>query len=166
MKLNSIAAIVLTGAGATALTDLWSIVRQRLFGVAPPNFLLVGRWVAHLAHGRLHHDSIAASPAARNEHALGWASHYLIGMGFACILPALRGTEWFCNPTPGPALLVGIATVAAPLLVMQPAMGAGFFASRTARPASARIQSLLMHAVFGLGLYLAATLVSHFLPGE
>jgi hypothetical protein len=43
---------------------------------------------------------------------------------------------------------------------MQPAMGAGIAASRTPRPAAARIHSLVMHAVFGLGLFLAARVVS------
>ena len=36
---------------------------------------------------------------------------------------------------------------------MQPGMGAGIAASRTPRPAAARVQSLLTHAIFGLGLY-------------
>uniref|UniRef100_I1XJX9 Membrane protein n=2 Tax=Methylophaga nitratireducenticrescens TaxID=754476 RepID=I1XJX9_METNJ len=36
---------------------------------------------------------------------------------------------------------------------MQPGMGAGIAASRTQHPASARIQSLITHTIFGLGLY-------------
>jgi Protein of unknown function (DUF2938) len=52
-----------------------------------------------------------------------------------------------------PALLVGIGTVAAPFLLMQPGMGAGIAASRTPRPAAARVQSLLTHFIFGVGLY-------------
>ena len=59
------------------------------------------------------------------------------------------------QPTIGPALLVGIGTVAAPFLVMQPGMGAGIAASRTPRPAAARLQSLVTHTIFGLGLYAA-----------
>ena len=42
----------------------------------------------------------------------------------------------------------------APFLLMQPCMGAGIAASRTPHPASARVHSLINHAVFGLGLYL------------
>jgi hypothetical protein len=59
-------------------------------------------------------------------------------------------------------LLVGIGTVAAPFLLMQPGMGAGMAASRTPAPNAARLQSLLTHAVFGLGLYLGGW-VSHVL---
>ena len=61
-------------------------------------------------------------------------------------------------PDLGPALLVGIGSVAAPFLVMQPGMGAGIAASRTPRPAAARLQSLVTHAIFGLGLYAAGWL--------
>jgi len=39
---------------------------------------------------------------------------------------------------------------------MQPGMGAGLGARRSPRPGFARLQSLAMHAVFGLGLYASA----------
>jgi hypothetical protein len=59
-------------------------------------------------------------------------------------------------------LLVGVATVAAPFLVMQPGMGAGIAASRTPRPGAARLQSLVTHTVFGLGLYAGGWLAQAF----
>jgi hypothetical protein len=65
------------------------------------------------------------------------------------------GLDWARHPSIGPALAVGIATVAAPFLLMQPGMGAGIAASRTPRPGAARVQSLITHTVFGLGLYAA-----------
>lgn len=39
---------------------------------------------------------------------------------------------------------------------MQPAMGSGFAARRTATPLKNCLRSLVNHAVFGSGLYLAA----------
>lgn len=53
-------------------------------------------------------------------------------------------------------MLVGVGTVAAPWLVMQPGLGAGIAASRTPNPAATRIRNLLTHAIYGLGLYLTA----------
>jgi len=76
------------------------------------------------------------------------------------------GTAWFSNPALVPALIVGVVTVLAPFLVMQPAMGAGFAASRTPRPGAARLQSLITHVVFGLGLYVAALLIALLSPGD
>jgi hypothetical protein len=148
--------ILITGIGATAVMDLWGIARKRFFGQPAPNYDFVGRWIAGFARGQFTHESIAASPAVRGERVIGWSAHYLTGIVFAAMLIAIVGLTWVCEPTIGPALVVGIGTVAAPFLVMQPAMGAGIAASRTANPAAARLQSLLTHAVFGLGLYGAA----------
>ncbi|WP_447725801.1 DUF2938 family protein [Sphingomonas koreensis] len=53
-----------------------------------------------------------------------------------------------------------IGSVAAPFLLMQPPMGAGFAGSRTPHPAAARLHSLVTHAIFGLGLYAAGWIAS------
>ena len=146
---------VLTGAGATAVMDAWTGVRRRLLRIPFPDYGLVGRWLAYLAHGRFRHDPIAASPALRGERLVGWLAHYAIGIAFASVLLAVWGLDWARHPTIGPALIVGVGSVAAPFLLMQPGMGAGVAASRTPRPGAARLQSLVTHAIFGLGLYTA-----------
>jgi len=151
---------ILTGAGATAATDLWALARRRLLGIPLPDWALVGRWFAHMARGRFRHDRIAAAPAVKGERVLGWTAHYVTGVTFAATLLATWGVEWARQPTLGPALIVGIASVAAPFLLMQPGMGAGIAASRTPRPHAARLQSLATHAVFGLGLYATAYFLS------
>ena len=135
--------------------DLWGIVRKRLFDIPPPDYGLVGRWLAHMPRGRFRHDSIKVALPVKGERLIGWTAHYLIGIAFASILLVLWGHAWVRHPSIGPALAVGIATVAAPFLVMQPGMGAGIAGSRTPRPAATRLQSLLTHTVFGLGLYAA-----------
>jgi len=145
----------LIGVGATAVMDLWAIVRKYLLGTPQPNYGLVGRWLAHMPRGRFRHDSIGAAPPMRGERLIGWTAHYVIGIAFAAILLGIWGLPWVHHPTIGPAVMVGIGTVAAPFLVMQPGMGAGIAARRTPRPAAARFQSLVTHAMFGLGLYAA-----------
>ncbi|MDF3832969.1 DUF2938 domain-containing protein [Cupriavidus basilensis] len=144
---------LLIGAGATAATDIWAAAQKRLLGIPPLDYALVGRWLAHLARGRFRHDPIAASPPVQGERLIGWIAHYLIGMAFAALLLVFWGLDWTRHPTLGPALIVGIGSVAAPFLLMQPGMGAGVAASRTPRPAAARLHSLVTHGIFGLGLY-------------
>jgi hypothetical protein len=147
---------LVTGRGATLVIDAWAIVRRRLFGTALPNYAMVGRWLALVAlRGQVRQASMTWAPSVRGELAIGWIAHYLIGIGFASILLLAFGIEWICAPALLPALTVGIGTVAAPFLIMQPAMGAGVAASRTPRPAAARRQSLVTHAIFGVGLYVA-----------
>ena len=145
----------LIGAGATAAMDLWGIARTRLLRIPAFDYGLVGRWLGHMPRGRFRHDRIAASPPVPGERAIGWSTHYLIGIAFAAILLVIWGLDWVRSPTLAPALIVGIGSVAAPFLVMQPGMGAGIAASRTPRPNAARFQSLVTHTVFGLGLYAA-----------
>lgn len=152
--------LLVTGIGATAVIDLWALLRRQLFEIALPDYGLVGRWLGHMRRGRFRHDSIARAQAIRRERLIGWVAHYATGIAFAGILLGIGGEEWMARPTLGPALLVGVATVAAPFLLMQPGMGAGIAAIRTPRPGPARIQSLLTHAVFGLGLYGTGLLVS------
>ncbi len=153
------ATIVIVGAGATLVMDAWLLVQKRL-GLRTLDFALLGRWVGHLGHGRFAHAAIAQSSPVRGERALGWLAHYAIGIAFAALLVAWQGLAWTRDPTLLPALALGAVTVVAPLFVMQPAMGAGFAASRTPAPWSNRLRSLVNHVVFGAGLYLAAVVVA------
>jgi hypothetical protein len=151
---------ILIGAGATAVMDLWAVARKRLRGVAPADYGLVGRWLGHMLKGRFRHHSISAASRMPGERLIGWTAHYFIGIAFAFVLLALWGMDWVDHPTIGPALFVGLGSVAAPFLLMQPGMGAGVAASRTPNPTAARVRSLTTHAVFGVGLYVAAWLLS------
>ena len=144
------------GAGATLATDLWAIVRGRLFGVPAPDWGLVGRWFGHMARVRFRHERIATAKPVRGERVIGWTAHYLIGIAFAGGLLAICGLAWTRQPTIAPAMVLGMATVLAPFLLMQPGMGAGIAAGRTSRPNFARLQSVVTHAVFGVGLFAAA----------
>lgn len=158
--MDDVFSTLLIGMGATMVTDVWAIARKRVFGIAAPNYGLVGRWLGHMRRGHFGHASIAAAPPVRGERAIGWTFHYLTGIAFAAVVPALWGAGWIHHPTLAPALIVGIGTVAAPFLLMQPGMGAGIAAWRTPRPAAARLQSVVTHAIFGLGLYLTGLAAS------
>lgn len=151
--------VIAIGIGATMAMDLWRLLLQKAFGIQSLDLALLGRWVGHLREPRFFHASIAKSPAIRGELIVGWMSHYAIGIGFAGALPLIWGAGWLGNPTIVPALAVGIATVLAPWFLMQPAMGLGFAARKTAAPNSVRLRNLAIHSVYGLGLFVSAALV-------
>lgn len=157
--MNDIPSLILVGVGATLVMDAWSIVRKQLFGILPADYGMVGRWIGHMAHGQFRHGRIAAAPPIPGERIVGWSVHYLIGIAFAAALVWIVGSEWLHHPTLVPALAFGIVTLAAPFFVMQPGMGAGIAASRTPKPNSARLQSLITHTVFGFGLWAAGWIV-------
>jgi hypothetical protein len=145
---------ILIGAGATAFMDVASVLRTRLLGTPFPDYALVGRWIAHAAGGRMFHDAIAKSTPVKGEAPIGWVAHYGIGVGYAALLLVIW-PDWAGQPTLMHAMLIGVGTVLAPFLIMQPGMGAGFFASRTPDPNAVRLRSLITHAIFGVGLYAA-----------
>lgn len=160
MNLDSLAAdgllrIAALGAGATLVLDTWLLL-LRSMGRPTMNFALLGRWVGHLLRGTWKHASIAHAARIRGEVALGWLAHYAVGIAFAAVLVSVCGADWLARPTALPAFAFGVLTVAVPFFVMQPAMGLGVAGARTAAPLQNRLRSLANHAVFGLGLYLAA----------
>lgn len=146
---------VLIGVGATAFLDVVATLRTSFFNASSPNYALVGRWLAHTARGRFFHDAIVKSAPVAGESLVGWCAHYAIGIAFAMVL-LMAWPNWASQPTLIPAMLVGIGSVLAPFLIMQPGMGVGVAASRAPDPNIARLRSLTTHAIFGLGLYLAA----------
>ena len=161
--MNYLMYTLVTGLIATLVMDLWGILRKPLLGLPAADYRLVGRWVSYLARGQFQHENIAASPAVAGEQAMGWIAHYLLGLVFAGVMLAPGGAAWMRHPTPALPLLFGLVTVLVPFLVMQPAMGLGVAASRTARARAARVQSLLTHAIFGAGLYLGAVVCERLL---
>lgn len=146
-------ATLISGTAATLVMDAWGLLRKPLLGMSIAEYRFVGRWIGHMLHGRLAHDSIAKAPAVGGENFIGWTVHYLTGIAFAAGLLVLAGRSWIEHPTLLPALGFGLLSVAIPLLIIQPAMGAGIAGRRTANPKAVRLQSLLTHAVFGLGLF-------------
>jgi len=156
-----IGTVALVGVGATALMDAWLVLLSRL-GVPTTSFAMVGRWVGHMRGGRFAHAAIQKAPVVRHELGLGWLTHYAIGIAFSALLVGIQGAAWLEQPTLLPALAVGVATVAAPWFVMQPAMGSGFLASKTPSPLKNGLRNLANHAVFGAGLYLAAAALVRF----
>ncbi len=156
-----IVAAVLIGLGATLLIDLWALFLRRGFSIPSLSMCLLGRWLLHMPKGILVHRSIAAAPQRPHECALGWIAHYLIGVTFALAFVFLASRSWLERPTLWPALVFGVVTTLVPLFVMQPALGLGVAASKAPSPNQARVKSLATHTVFGVGLYLWASLLSH-----
>lgn len=157
--LEGVAQVVLLGAGATVVMDMWMLLMKAI-GVPTLNFAFVGRWVGHACQGRFTHSSIGQAFPVRGEVALGWIAHYVTGVVFALLLVWVKGADWLQAPTFVPALVLGVVTVAVPLLVIQPAMGAGFASSKTPTPGQNCLRSLINHGVFGVGLYLAAWVIA------
>ena len=162
-ELEFVATSVLIGGGATVAMDLWLLLLRRGLGVRTLDYGMLGRWLGHLPRGVFAHENIAKARPVRGELLIGWCAHYAIGITFAALLLSISGLDWARSPSVMPALVTGLVTVAAPLFVLQPALGAGIASSKAPNPGAARLRSVLTHAVYGLGLYASARLWAAFL---
>jgi len=160
---NYILRAIAVGIGATLVMDLWNLFLKRAFSIPSLNYCLLGRWLRHMPGGTFRHASITAAPQKSFECTVGWIAHYTIGVLFALVFVVLASGDWLVRPTLLPSLLYGIGTVVFPFFIMQPSFGLGIAASRTPKPAQARLKSLATHAVFGVGLYVCALGVSYVL---
>lgn len=152
------------GMGATLFIDLWALLLRRVFGVRSLDYCLLGRWVLHMPTGKFAHESISAAAKKTYECAVGWTTHYSIGVVFGVVFVWVAPGSWLARPTLLPALAFGIVTVLVPFLTLQPALGLGVASSKTPHPARARMKSLTTHAIFGFGLWVSALLWLTALP--
>lgn len=129
-------------AGATMAMDLWAIVLRRS-SVPSLNPALLGPWIGHRPRGHWIHLNFAKATPVRGESWTGWCAHDAIGIAFAALLLWTDGLGWARSPSLRPALLVGIVTVVAPWLILQPAMGAGIASWKTPTPVFNGAKSLV-----------------------
>ncbi|MCG3266267.1 DUF2938 domain-containing protein [Yoonia sp. I 8.24] len=158
----TIAAVVI-GIGATAFMDAFAWLQGSLFKIPSLNYALVGRWIIGLSKGRFFHNTIMQAPPQRHERTIGWLFHYGIGVFFVLLMQFVVGTDWYFAPNLLAPLLIGLLSLCAPFLVMQPAFGFGIAASKTPSPWTARQRSLIAHLSFGFGIYFAGMLWLHFI---
>ncbi|MFP3515262.1 DUF2938 domain-containing protein [Pseudomonas sp. SIMBA_077] len=159
--LQCVTHVVAVGIGATLFMDAIAVIKKRLFAVASLDYRLVGRWLGHMLDGQIRHASIATATPIRHEAWVGWLFHYLTGLVFAALLVMTVGCTWLATPTLLAALGMGLVSIAAPWLIMQPAWGMGVAAAKTAKPWLARQRSVVTHLTFGFGLYLTAWLLRY-----
>lgn len=150
---------IIIGIGGTVLMDVWALFLYKVFRQAKPNWAPVGRWFWHLQHGKVFHDSIATAEPYAHEQALGWISHYAVGIVYGVLLVLMTGPSWLAAPTFLPAWIWGIVTVGAGWFLLQPGLGIGWAASKLPNPNKARLFNLLAHTAFALGMYATALLI-------
>ena len=157
--MNILLKIITIGIGATLILDLWNYLLG-LFNIKSLDYRFVGRWIGNFLNGKFYHSNIMITPPVQNELFMGWTAHYLIGISFSFVLIMVFGNEWLEKPLLVPAILIGLATVIAPLLIMQPALGFGIASSKLPNPIVRVLKSIITHLVYGTGLYLSALLIN------
>jgi hypothetical protein len=143
--------ILIVGIVANIITDIYEFAIERYLGKAR-DWHLVGRWMITIPRSSIIIDPNDDTQATSGELPLGWIFHYVVGVLFAAIY-LIVVFVLDTHPSFANAVGFGIITVVAPWFILMPALGAGMFASKAARPNFIRVMSLSVHVVFGIGIY-------------
>lgn len=144
---------ILIGIIATMGMDIWALVVKHLLRLPVADLAMVGRWAAHIPRGRYFHAPIAASDRVDHELAIGWCVHYVTGIVYGVLYLLIVQSIADGTPSLFSAIVFGLATLAAPWLILQPAFGFGLFASKTPKPWRTRFINVSMHLAFALAMY-------------
>lgn len=151
--MNILIQTLVMGVFATIAIDIWSYFSNRVLKFPRTNWAMVGRWLGHLPSGQIIHRPISSAAPINNELLLGWVFHYLIGIAYAAIYVAFVFIALQETPTLLSAWVFGLVTVLSPWFILQPSLGLGVAASKAPKPNLARAQNLIIHSIFGVGLY-------------
>lgn len=149
--------MVVAGVFATVVLDIWQRILHAASGIPPTNWGIVGRWFAHMKHGRFVHAAIGEAAPVAGEAAIGWTMHYLIGIAYGVVYVGMM--VWLSG---GPTLLngfvFGLASVVVPWFLMQPCLGLGVMGSQAPNPNIPRYSALAAHCIYGVALYAGSAL--------
>lgn len=145
---------IIIGVASTIFMDVATKLRELLFQIKPLNYALVGRWFLSWKSRTFLHKNITQSPVKKFEVFFGWFIHYLVGIFWAYLYLILNDFYSFEKIFISILIFVLLSTLV-PFLIMQPALGFGFFALNTTSPLKSIKNSIISHTFFGIGLYLS-----------
>jgi hypothetical protein len=150
---------IVMGLGGTIVMDLWALALNRITGAPLPNWAFVGRWVAHVAKGKVFHDDIAQAAPVQSELTIGWVFHYAVGVIYGIFFAMIAGAAWLAMPSFVPVWIYALVTIAAGWFLLHPGLGLGWALSKTPTPWKSRGLGLIAHTWFGLGMWIGALAV-------
>nr|WP_288836896.1 DUF2938 family protein [uncultured Flavobacterium sp.] len=156
--MNSKLRTILVGIGATVTVDLFTAILS-FFTHKGHGILYIGRWVSYIFKGKIFHNNIMETPRISNELIIGWLSHYVIGILFAFVLVSVFRIKWLQYPNFLAAIKIGLLTLFFPVCILQPAMGFGIGFSKLPESGFLLTKIILIHLVYGFGLYFTALIL-------
>ena len=149
---------VVAGLVGTLAMDALNILVARTQLIARVDVSMIGRMAAGWVRGRFRYASPSEMQPFRGEVPVGIMTHYAIGVALS--VPYVVGWSIVTgdSPTPGWALVYGLATTVASWFFVYPSMGMGVFGRRSPEGMKAALSSLANHLFYGLGLALGIAL--------
>jgi len=155
--------LVVTGIAAgvvgTMVMDLLNSLLARTGLITRIDVRMIGRMSSGWVRGRFSYGHPGEMKPAAHEAAVGYLSHYLIGVGLA--VPFVVGWGVLADGPVSPAwiFVYGIATTVASVFLVYPSMGLGVFGRKSPEGIRAPLSSLANHTFFGAGMAAAVALI-------
>jgi uncharacterized membrane protein YeaQ/YmgE (transglycosylase-associated protein family) len=150
---------LVVGVLGTVAMDLGNLLFARAGLISKIDVGMIGRMAAGWTRGRFRYRHPGELETLPNEKVYGYATHYAIGVVFA--VPFVIGWSALVggSPSPGWAVVYGVATTLASWLFVYPSMGLGAFGRRSPDGLTAFLSHLANHFFFGLGMAAGVALV-------
>ncbi|RQW62771.1 DUF2938 family protein [Vibrio viridaestus] len=143
---------IFVGIGSTLVLDVWVMLVQKVTGIPPTNWSVVGRWLKGLPKGSLVLGD--ASNLNQSDKVIGWIFHYIIGIAYAVLLILYAGTGFIDNPQWEAVIVIGlVVSTLAGLLILMPGLGAGVLGRKLPNQMLMILYLIIAHAVFAVGQY-------------
>jgi hypothetical protein len=150
--LDLIATGVLAGLLGTLAMDWLNLLFARTGTISKIDVGMIGRMAAGWAHGRFRYGHPGDMEQVENEVLYGYVTHYAIGVVLA--VPFVLGWNLLVGglPSPGWAIVYGIATTGASWFFVYPSMGLGALGLQSPEGIENPLSSLANHLFYGVGI--------------
>jgi len=149
---------IVAGVLGTIVMDLLNAVFARAGLIQKIDIRMIGRMSSGWARGRFRYNSPGEVGPTSNELALGYLSHYMIGVGLAVPFVVCWGVSAEGPISPIWIFVFGVATTVASVFFVYPSLGLGLFGTRSPDGLRAPLSSLANHTFFGAGMAAAVVI--------
>ena len=145
---------LISGLIATLIFDLFNQSLNFAYGINKPKWNLLGRYFLGYKDGRFFRKSLKDDDEIENELLYGYIFHYSIGIIYGLVYVSLNKL-FFDYPSMLLAYIFGFTTVLGAWCYLMPfAYNLGFFASKSDQRFIILSQNLIVHFIFGTGLFI------------
>ena len=144
---------IISGLIATIFFDLFNLALNFAYNIDKPRWNILGRYFLGYREGAFIRNSLFDDDEIDNELFWGYIIHYFIGIIYGLIY-VLLNNMLFDYPSILLAYTFGFLTVLGGWCFLMPfAYNLGFFASKAENTFKILSQNLIVHFVFGTGLF-------------
>ena len=150
---------LISGIIATIFFDIYQIAIKYSYDINKTRWDLVGRYFIGLSSKKYNRKNLIEDEPEQFELMLGYLIHYIIGVIYG-YLYVIINLIFFNEPSILIALIIGFISILGSWCIMMPfAFDIGFFAKKLDNQYQILVQGLIIHFIFGIGLFIGFKII-------